>query len=88
MFTSCRHPAARLGAVARHAYYSFRNVDTDKFEGLVCMNPAGVQRADSVQGWVDAPEFMRRLIDPGADGPELVERDVAEQLASRYRVAL
>jgi hypothetical protein len=74
--------------MAEVAFYSWQNLDTGQYQGLLRVNGQTLERADSAEGWVEDLELMRRIVDPGADGPDRVDHDVAEQLASRYGVAL
>jgi hypothetical protein len=50
--------------------------------------PPSSSGSDSADGWVEDRALMRRLVDRGSDGPDLVECDLAEQIASRYGVEL
>jgi hypothetical protein len=70
-------------------YYSYKNDDTGEWQGLLRYHDFAY---DYVSGgkWVagDPDDVERLFFFPGADGPELLEQDVAEALAARSGVTL
>jgi hypothetical protein len=74
--------------MAEVTYYSWENLDTGEYEGLLRFSEKGVVERASPTGWQPAQTEAKALLFPGADAPDLIDRDVAEQLASRYGVEL
>jgi hypothetical protein len=77
----------RAGA---HDYYSFENLDTGEWQGLLRFDPAA-----ATYEWAGAhrwepgdPERVAMFLFPGSDAPERIDRATAERLARRYGVAL
>jgi hypothetical protein len=70
-------------------YYSWQNLDTGEWQGLLRVDPVttGYEYAGA-SGWEPGePERAKMFLLPGADGPDLIGRPLVEQLAVRYGVA-
>jgi hypothetical protein len=70
-------------------YYSHENLDTGEYDGLLRLS-ADRTTFEYVgeSGWVEDSTLMRKLVDPGSDGPELITLEKAGELAGRYGVTL
>jgi hypothetical protein len=64
------------------AYYSWEDLDAGEFDGLLRLSDdhATFEYAGET-GWVEDPTLMRKLVDPGADGPDLISPEQAQELA-------
>jgi hypothetical protein len=72
------------------AYFSYEDLDTGEYDGVLRLSAdhATFERASSKDGWVEDPTLMRHLVNPGANGPDLIPLEKARELADRYAVEL
>jgi hypothetical protein len=80
----------RRRVISTFIYYSFQNLNTGEWQGLLRFDPAKASYSYVREGaWIaGSPERLEMFVFPGADAPELVERALAEKLADRYGVEL
>ena len=69
------------------SYLSFERLEAGGFDGLIRFDGAKAKKV--IDGsWVVDSQIVRRLIDPGADGPDRIDERTAGELAKRYGVEL
>jgi hypothetical protein len=74
--------------MAEVAYYSWENLDTGEYEGLLRFSEKGLVERASATGWQPAQTEPKALLFPGADGPDLIPFEKARELAARFGVQL
>jgi hypothetical protein len=70
-------------------YYSWQNLDTGEWQGLLRFDPVTWSyEYAGASGWEPGqPERVKMFLLPSANGPDVIARSLAEQLARRYGVA-
>jgi hypothetical protein len=78
------------GVISHLSYYSFQDLHTGEWQGLLRFDPAKASYSYVRDGaWIaGSPERLEMFVFPGPDAPELVWRELAEMLADRYGVEL
>jgi hypothetical protein len=71
-------------------YYSYENLDSGEWQGLLRFAPSDANYSYAKNGqWLAGdPERMKMFFFPGADAPDLIGHDLTEKLAARYGVSL
>ena len=72
-------------------HYSYEDLDTGEWQGLLRYDPGTMSYSYATNGkWLagDPDEIETMFFFPGADAPDLIGRDLAEKLATRYGVSL
>jgi hypothetical protein len=70
-------------------YYSYKNIDTDEWQGLLRYHDFHYEYARDGSWEAGDPDRVKTLFFfPGADAPELIDDELAATLAVRYGVTL
>ena len=69
-------------------YYSWFDLDGVTMNGLVRRTPTNIEYAGEGGVWVPKPELYKLFIDPGSADFEEISETQAQQLATRYGIAL
>jgi hypothetical protein len=79
-------PISSIRTVERagRSYYSFPDGEGG-WNGLLRVDGATYWRVEK-RKWVEDNDLARYFVNPGADGPELIDLELAQRLAERYGV--